>query len=247
MRKIAILSGKGGVGKTTITANLGMALNQLGYSVCLVDANIATANLGLHFGLTYYPVTLKEILNNRFSMQDSVFIHPSGLRIIPGSLSVADSKAVDICALRQKLDQLEYDFILVDCAPGLEREVITTAQSCNEILVVTAPELPALTDALKLIKIANQNEISIKGIVLNRIRRKPFELNPEEISSVTELPLIAKIPEDANFSRAIALKTPLVGLKPYSLAARQIKKAAAGIAGIELKESLFLRLRSFFS
>lgn len=236
---IGIVSGKGGVGKTTTTANLGLALQMLGSNVCIIDANVTTANLGLHFGITHYPVTVHEILKGNFPVLDSVFIHHSGLRIISGSLSLENAENVQVGKLRKILETLaqSYSFVLVDSAPGLEKQAMAIAQSCDELLVVTNLDLPSVTDAIKIIEFARENKIPVGGLIINKVFRKNFELRADEIESVTNVPIIATVPFDMNVPRAIAAKTPIVQFMPSSPAAAEFSKLAAKMSGVIIRKS----------
>lgn len=235
---IGIVSGKGGVGKTTTTANLGVALQLLGNSVCIIDANVTTANLGLHFGITHYPVTVHEILKGSFPVLDSVFVHHSGLRVITGSLSLENAENVQVTKLRKILETLAqtYTYVLVDSAPGLEKQAMAIAQSCDELLVVINLELPSVTDAIKIIEFARENNIPVGGLIINKVFSKNFELRPDEVESVTNVPIIAMIPFDMNIPKSIAAKAPLVQFIPSSPAAIEFKRLAAKLSGIIIRK-----------
>ncbi len=247
---IGIVSGKGGVGKTTTTANLGLALQLLGNSVCIIDANVTTANLGLHFGITHYPVTVHEILKNDFPVLDSVFVHQSGLRIITGSLSLENAENVQVTKLRKILETLAqtYAYVLVDSAPGLETQAMAIAQSCDELLVVVNLDLPSVTDAIKIIEFAREKRIAVGGLIINKIFNKNFELKPDEIESVTNVPVIAMVPFDMNIPRSIAAKMPLVQFLPTSPAALEFKTLATRLSGIIInKKGVFDWIKKMFT
>lgn len=235
---ISVVSGKGGVGKTTTVANLGIALQQLGKRVCAVDANITTSNLGLHLGIVHYPVTLHEVLKNRFPILDSLYIHESGLRVLPGSLSLENAK-VSLDGLRRNLGILDkkFDYVLIDAAPGIEKEALTAIEVADEILVVTNPELPAVTDAIKIIEVAKNNDAKIRGVVVNKRRNRDYELSAQEIEKVAGVPIIGAVPEDENVLRAVSRKSPVVISKEGAPSARAFRRIAADIAGIEFNES----------
>lgn len=237
---ISIVSGKGGVGKTTAAANLGIALQQLGKKVCVVDANITTSNLGLHLGLVHYPVTLHEVLKNKFPIIDSLYIHESGLRILPGSLSLEISKNMRTDNIQHNLGILDkkFDYVIIDAAPGIEKEAITAIEVADEILIVTNPELPAITDAIKIIELAKRNKKTVKGIVLNKIFGKDFEPLSEEIESVTNVPVIGEIPFDMRVVESVAEKMPVVISSPNSSAAKAFFRLAERIALKERKMPL---------
>ena len=235
---IGIVSGKGGVGKTTTTTNLGVALQKLGKKVCVFDANITTSNLGLHLGITDYPVTSHELLKNK-KFGDSIFVHQSGLRIIPGSLSLEDAKSLNISNLKHVLSSLakKYDFILVDGAPGIDREALSVVDASDEVIVVTNPEMPAITDAIKIIEVAKSINAKILGLVVNKRRNKDYELGAQEIESATGVHILGTVPEDENVLRAISDKSPVVISREGAPSARSFRKIAADIAGVEAKES----------
>src|SRR3989338_8722844 len=94
-RSIAIVSGKGGVGKTSICANLGIALAQRGVSVCLVDADIAMANLSLLLGMQSSPITLHDVLLGEAGVQDAIYDGPKGVKFVPSGLSLENYRRVD--------------------------------------------------------------------------------------------------------------------------------------------------------
>lgn len=246
---IGIVSGKGGVGKTTTTTNLGIALQKLGKKVCVFDANITTSNLGLHLGITDYPVTSHELLKSK-KFGDSVFMHRSGMRIIPGSLSLDDAKALNISNLKHVLSSLskKYDFILVDGAPGIDREALSVVDASDEVIIVTNPEMPAITDAIKIIEVAKGIKAKVRGVVVNKRRNRDYELSSKEIESATGVPILGNVPEDENVIRSISEKNPVVISRERSPAARSFRRIAADIAGVESNESMDIMsmLRSIF-
>ena len=91
-RIIGVVSGKGGVGKTTMVANVGTALAKMGKDVIVLDANLTTPSLGMHLGLPLYPVTIHDVLKGRASIKDAIYVHDSGLKIIPAGISLRDSR-----------------------------------------------------------------------------------------------------------------------------------------------------------
>lgn len=248
---ISVVSGKGGVGKTTTVANLGIALQRLGKKVCAVDANITTSNLGLHLGIVHYPVTLHEVLKNRFPILDSLYIHESGLRVLPGSLSLENAK-VSLDGLRRNLGILDkkFDYVLIDAAPGIEKEAMTAIEVSDEILVVTNPELPAVTDAIRVIELAKKSRKPVRGMVLNKVMGKRFEPLSSEIESVTNIPVIAEIPFDVNVLESIADKVPVAMGRSGSPAAKAFFWLAERITGNYAESGrldFFARLKSILN
>ena len=91
----AIISGKGGVGKTTSAVNLGTCLNHLGEDVIIVDANLTTPNVGIHLGAPIVPITLNHALNNQAKFEDAIYEHETGTKIMPASLSLRETEKIN--------------------------------------------------------------------------------------------------------------------------------------------------------
>jgi len=230
-RLIILTSGKGGVGKTTLASNLAAALTDFGEKVIVMDANLTTPNLALQLGMHFAPHT--DVLRGDSRLKDATYPHPHGFKVIPAGMGLKDLKGVDIGRLPEISLHLlgKADYIIMDCAAGLGREAISALSASDEAIIVTNPDLPSLSDALKVIKIAEESKVKIIGVVVNRIKGKRYELSEEEIEELLEVPVIAKIPEDDNVALSIAVKEPLVKCCPDSPAAIEIKKLAARLCG----------------
>lgn len=234
-RVLCVIGGKGGVGKTTLVSNLGTALVDLGCNVLAVDANLTTPNLGLHLGVPLYPKTMHDVLKGKASITEAIYRHPSGLRIIPAGLSLNDLKGTDPKGLATALlDVLGIvDIMILDASAGLGREALAALESADELLLITTPDLPSVTDALKASRLAQQVGTKPIGVIVNRILGKPHEMTRQEIRGMLDQPIIAEIPEDWSVPASIAARTPLVHYKPNSPASRAIRKLAARVAGVE--------------
>src|SRR3989344_8596260 len=156
MRKILVCSAKGGVGKSTSAINISSALNRMGKDVILVDCNLTTPNVGLYYGIAKVEKTIHDVLNKKGNINSTIYIHKSGTKIIPGSISVESLKRVRPEFLKQKIERLNADFVIMDSAAGLGKEAIAALDACDEVLIAVNPELPSVVDALKLIKIAEE-------------------------------------------------------------------------------------------
>lgn len=238
-RIIGIVSGKGGVGKTTIVANLGAVLaSQFKKRVIIVDCNITTSHLGLYLGMYYHPVSLNQVLRGEATMDDAIYDYSiPGLKIIPASLSLDELKGVDMGELKYRIKDLfgKADMVLLDSAPGLGKEGISTLRASDELLFVTTPFVPHVIDVIKTHQIANEVGAKSLGIVLNMSGEGRHELSPQDIEKLVELPIISIIPRDKHILRSLASKIPVVDLNPNSPASREIKKLAATLLGEEYK------------
>jgi len=247
-RVIGVLSGKGGVGKTTLVSNLGVSLAKEGKNVAIIDAKLTGANLGLHFGLLSYSVSIHDVMKEEALLGDAIYRHPSGVDIIPASLSIEHVDA-EPRNLRDSIDKFlsEKDFVLIDAATGLDRETLAAIDMSDEILLVTHPELPTVSDALRAKTIAERYEKGIIGIVLNRVTKED-ELKKDNVSSFFELPIIGAIPEDPIVRKSIEAKKPVVLTHPNHRVSREIRKVSDHILGKEYKPDRgFLdRILAFF-
>ena len=172
MRKILVCSAKGGVGKSTSAINLSAALNDMGRDVTLFDCNFTTPNVGLYYGIAKVGKTIHDVLNKKGDINKSVYLHKSGTKIIPGNISIKGLKKVRPEFLKYKLNKLNSDIVLLDSSAGLGREALASIDACDEVLVLVNPELPSVTDALRLIRIAKELNKEVIGVVICRKRGK---------------------------------------------------------------------------
>lgn len=242
---ITITSGKGGVGKTTSAINIGAALNSFGKEVVVLDANLTTPNIGLHLGAPLVPVSLNQVLSGKASIVDAVYEHESGTKIVPSSLSVKELMNVNHKKLKdvgKKLKKIA-DYVIFDSAAGLGDEAIAAIESSDELIIVTNPEIPAVSDALKTSKLIEQKGKRIRGVIVTRVNGSRSEMPIENIEEMLELPILGVVPEDERVKEALVMKDAVMHTHPRSRAARAYKKIAARIAGISYKEkSWFERL-----
>ncbi|MEM5878322.1 MAG: P-loop NTPase [Candidatus Aenigmatarchaeota archaeon] len=233
-RVIGILSGKGGVGKTTITAILSSALSlKFNKKVTVIDCNMTTSHLGMHFGIFFYPKTFNDFLKGNAEIKDVVFPHGTGVNIIPASLNLSDLVGIDMAHIKEKLEDAlsNDDFVFLDIAPGFGKEAVSAMKACQEAILVTTPDLPSVTDAIKAKAVLDQMKINTIGLVINKISGKKFELKKEEIMQMMNLPIIAEIPFSFDFVESLSNKTPLVVYKNNSDASVEIFKLASYISG----------------
>lgn len=207
---IGVISIKGGVGKTTTVSNVGAALaNKFGKKVLLVDANFTAPNLGLHLGVVNPKVTMHDVLSGKINAVDSIYNHEFGFHIIPASLV---NKQVDPLKLRDKIKVLKsyYDIILVDSSPNLSNEMLSTIMASDDLLVVTTPDYPTLSATMNAVRVAKQKKTPIKGLILNKVRNKKFELKLEDVEYAAETPVLAVVPDDTKVLEALQCTKPAV-------------------------------------
>ena len=233
---IAVVSGKGGVGKTMLVSNLGVALAEMGKSVLLIDGNLSGANLGLHLDiLPFYPFSLNNVLRGEVEIEKGIYRHHSGVEVMPASLL---DHYIDPKKLRDVVKHLygKKDFIIIDAAAGLDREVKTAIDIADSVIIVTNPEMPALTDAVRIKKMINEKKKEILGVVINRVSNANFELKKEYVEDFLGLPVLAVIPEHKKVREAIAIKTPVYLHAPKLNVSKEIRRLGCFIAGEPFQE-----------
>ncbi len=245
-RFVGILSGKGGVAKTTTTVNLGAALNFFGRDVTVIDGNLSTPNLGLHLGVPVVPISLHDALKGKHSIVESMYEHGSGLKVIPASLSLLDLKDVAPSKLSKVLPRLDglTDVVLIDGAPGLGSEAMAVIKAVDELIIVTNPEMPAVTDALKISKLAEEMGKNVRGIVLTKTG-EDYDLSLENIEKMIERPVLATIPYDKAIRESLVKKDPVIYTNPKSKSSIGYKKLAASLIGVEFDERVESKFGSF--
>jgi septum site-determining protein MinD len=238
-RIISVVSGKGGVGKTTLVANLGAYLAERGKSVLIVDSNLSGANLGLHLDLPEnYPYSLNMLLKGEIGKAEAVHRHFLGFDIIPASI-------VDVRLNPRRLKHVVktlskgMDFVIIDSAPGINEEALASMESAGEIILVTTPDMPSIVDILRSKKMAEARGKSPIGVVVNKMRKEDFEVGPYHIGEILGLPVIARIPEHKKVRESVAMKTPVVSYSPGSPAAVEMKRLAHYLLGEKLPENKF--------
>jgi septum site-determining protein MinD len=249
MRKIIVItSGKGGVGKTTTAINLASAMNHFGEDVLVIDGNLSTPNIGIHLNSPEVPVNLNHVLKDKADVFEAVYQHESGIKILPSSLSVKELKRTK----PEKMKKFKKDFkkmansVIVDSSAGLGNEARSAIEMADEIIIVTNPEMPALTDALKTIKLVEEFGIPILGVIVTRVKKDDIEMHPDIVKEMLEIPILGMIPEDIAVQKSINQKDAVVHTHPKSNAARAYKEIASNMLNVKYdskkdRENMFHR------
>jgi flagellar biosynthesis protein FlhG len=238
---VAVTSGKGGVGKTSLAVNLALSLAQAGRRTCLVDGDLGLANVDVLLNL-HPRHSLREVLVEGRPMAEIVMEGPAGLLVIPaasgvealGQLSPARRRA-----LHQQLTALGplADMLVLDTGAGLSPTVLTLALAADEVLVVTTPDPTALTDAYAMIKILTQRRPALPlRLVVNQVEHaeqaRDVHGHLDRIARrflQREVPMAGWVPRDACVERAVREQRPLVLYFPYARASEAVRRLAEGL------------------
>ena len=172
---IAIHSGKGGVGKTTVAINLAHALYERKKKVMLVDGNLDTPHVGLYLGLQNPDHHLHQFLDGKKDIKNTVYTHESGLRFIP-TTSTPNTSHQNIHELFEHLDDT-CDFVLIDCPSGFSLVVHEILKHADESIIITTPTMSAVYDAGKTLHLAEEYGHAIAAIILNHANLKEPGIN----------------------------------------------------------------------
>lgn len=226
---VAIASAKGGVGKTTTAIGLGVALSSYGRDVTLIDGNLTNPNIGLFLGVPILAATLHDVLAGKKHISEATYLHPSGLKLVTGSLSFSNIDENAGGRLKGALRDLNgaTEIAIIDTAATLGKHAADAIKAADELIVVTSPDMPSVTDALKTIKLAEENGVSTIGIVLNKVKNDENELSAENVESILEKTVIGIIPHDDNVRKALFLKHPVAYVEPNAPASAAFRKLAS--------------------
>lgn len=192
----AVASGKGGVGKTATTVNLGASLADAGYRVAIVDTDLGMANLGGFIGVEP-DATLHEVLAGEASLESATYEALNGLAVVPSGISLNGFANVETAALSDAVGALReaFDYVLLDLGAGLSHDTVLPLALADAVILVSTPQPAAIQDTSKTRQITEQLGGRVAGVVLTRAGG-PADMELDEISETLELPVLAVVPED---------------------------------------------------
>lgn len=241
---ISVISGKGGVGKTTLTANLADALTKQHKSVLVIDANISGANLGLHMNILNPEADLNSVLSGKSEIANAIYSHTSGFHVIPASLNMVGE---NMRGFKDVISGLvgHFDFILIDTAAGADNEVKEAIAASDSVLIVTNPEIPAVSNAALVKRLATNLGKPVKGIVINMSRGEYLELSDANITKFLGENIISKIPYHKDIKQSIVLGKSVLDYKSASPPSVEIASLSRKLCGVEeRKNNIFSALAS---
>lgn len=247
-RVIVITSGKGGVGKTTATANLGMSIARLGYKVALIDADIGLRNLDLLLGLENRILyTAIDILEGQCRL-DQALIRDKRWKNL-SLLSISKNRQrynvtrKNMENLVKSISSLGYHFILIDCPAGIDVGFINAISPADEALIVTTPEITAIRDGDRVAGLLEANGIYNVKLLVNRVRPDMIQRNDmmsvRDVQEMLGIPLLGAIPEDNHVIISTNRGEPLVLKKKLTLSGIAFENAARRLIG---KQDYFIDL-----
>ena len=221
-----IAGGKGGVGKTTTAVNLGAGLQELGYDVAVVDADLGMANLGSMLSVEPEK-SLHEILAGDAAVSEAITDAPGGLTVVPGEQSLDAFADADPAKLRKVIKTLRnaYDVVIIDTGAGLSHEVAVPLGLADGIVLVTTPDDVAVGDTVKTAQLADRIDGTVLGGLITRVTRHT------DVAAITEqfdFPLLAVIPDDPQATS----EEPLVVNDPESPAADAYLRLTDALEGV---------------
>jgi len=244
LKILAITSGKGGVGKTTFTANLALRLADLGKNVLVLDGDLGLGNVCISLGLDP-ELGLEDFFYEGRRLNDICVVGPGGMKIIPGTSSSPRMARVDATRLDKFVRELQFfagseDYVLIDTGAGVGRHVLTFLMIAHEVLVLTTPEPTSMADAYGVIKSFYELGTPAKmSLVVNRCRSVLEAKGVEnKIKLATrkflqrELRMFGYVYQSPEIQQLSKEQKLLLLEAPGSRAAEQIKSMAAKVAGV---------------
>ncbi len=250
---IVITSGKGGVGKTTTTANVGIGLSQIGKKVIVIDTDLGLRNLDVVMGLENRIVyNLVDVIEGSCRLKQALIKdkrYPE-LYLLP-SAQTKDKTAVSPEQMRKLISELkeEFDYILLDCPAGIEQGFENAVAGADRSIIVTTPEVSAIRDADRIIGLLEAHGIRQNDLIINRLRvdmvKRGDMMSVEDVSEILAVNLIGVIPDDEQVVISTNQGEPIIGTE--SLAGEAYTKICRRILGENIPIRDFTQAEGFFS
>jgi flagellar biosynthesis protein FlhG len=254
---ISVTSGKGGVGKTTSTINLGLALVQSGHRVLILDADLGLANVNIMLGFKPQK-SIDDLIRGDANLEDIIVSHHSGIDIIPATSGVYEVTNLEDEAKRILLEAFEglygvYDYLLIDTSAGIGSNVLYFNVASEKVLVVLDPEPTSITDAYALIKVLSHEGVTGFEVLVNRAPvgsdgREVFRklLTATDRFLNVQVNFLGCIQEDDSVTESIMQQSPLLTLYPSTRASRDFIRLAKRIESLPAAASVRGGLQFFF-
>lgn len=243
----AVVSGKGGVGKTNVSVNLSIAMAKKGKKVLLMDADIGMTNADIIMGL-HYEYDLFDYLEGRVEIKDIIYEGPLGIKVISGGAGLLEMNELDILVQRNLIDELislgGFDVMVIDNGAGISKETLSFMTFAHEVILVTTPEPTAITDAYRVLKTISFYGLktSVK-LIVNKVSsqeagKEAFEKLENTCREFLSIGLenCGYIFDDSRVEKAIMKQEPVLISYPNALSSGNIST----IAGIILDETVFI-------
>ena len=256
---IVITSGKGGVGKTTTTANVGTGLAMLNKKVVMIDTDIGLRNLDVVLGLENRIVyNLVDVIEGKCKLKQALIKHKKypDLCLLP-SAQTRDKDSVTPEQMKALVEELkkDFDYVLLDCPAGIEQGFRNAIAGADRALVVTTPEVSAIRDADRIVGLLEANEMKRIDLIINRIRvdmvRRGDMLNVGDVCDILSINLIGVVPDDENVVIATNQGEPLVDRdclagKTFKNICRRVLGEEVPLMNLEVKKSVVSMLLDLF-
>jgi flagellar biosynthesis protein FlhG len=242
VRTIAVASGKGGVGKTSITANLAISLSKLNRKVLIFDADLGLSNIDVILNLaTQY--NIKHLFSGEKTLEDLIVDGPQGIKVLPASSGIQELTSLDEFQRLRLLEEFEsydddVDYLLIDTSSGISQNVAFFCMAAQDIIIVTSPEPTAMTDAYALIKVLfTKYQEKTFRVLVNEVKTAKEAGNVyRRLSKAAErflsisLDYIGHVPHDGCVQKAVQQQRALMDIYPDSAAAKSLLDIAEKIS-----------------